>query len=207
MREERTSTGFAGEAPNSDDVGARAGAIGAPKLANGFGSDSTGFATSFSAGGEVTGVFPPKAKGVMAGEMIGGVGTERAAPKKEGIFVVAGAASMAFVVGAIGSTGFEKKLAEAEAEAEMARATLAGGADLGREGIGATVEGGADDIRERRLVDSTAGDADFDESVLAVGKLKVEGKTIGGSLIFPRSPSSTGGRSSSRAEKTRDDVM
>lgn len=32
------------------------------------------------------------------------------------------------------------------------------------------------------------------------------GNTIGGSLILPRSPSSTGGRSSSRAENTREDV-
>ena len=150
---------------------------------------------------------PPNAKGVTAGETMGGVGTESAAPKNEGIFVVVEAASIAFGIGAIGVTGFEKKLADAEEE--MARGTLCGrgsGADLGR-AAGAIVDGGADDILETRLADSTAGVVDFDESVLVDGKLKVEGKTIGGNLILPRSPSSTGGRSSSRAENTRDDVI
>lgn len=158
-------------------------------------------------GGVMAGVLDPKVNGDTAGEKKLGVGAAATSPKNEGIF--AGGASIFGVTAAAG--GSEKKSADAEAATNAGTAVTGAGLGLGIviAGRGATTgetTGGAEAMRLSREGISGAGVVDK-EAGAETGKLNDAGKTIGGSLILSRSPSSTGGRSSSRAENTREDVV
>lgn len=198
--------------PKSDGIGfGGAGAvIEPPKAVKGFGASTFGVSSTTTDGA----ADPPNENGGVGAGRGGVAALAIAAPKNEGIlgadsdfgnsdFGTSGATTV--VTGA----GLEKKSAAAVEDAEIAgnargvETGVRGFGDLiiGITGVGATMGGGV----------GTIGLIGLASTSIAVGLASPKlnppaGKTIGGNLIFPRFPSSTGGKSSSLAENTREEA-
>lgn len=196
-------------------------AIGLPNAANGLVAGATSVVAAEGVGESTKGAtvgFAPKVKGAEGGKTAGVV-----VPKKLGTLAPAvdGKGETGEIDAGAAGGGWEKKF-------DAAGFTIGAGGAEGAEnekagiveaaaGVGAgAITFGSSFANEFVVFVSTTGAVSFlfDANPTAVllvssttsSKLNPAGKTIGGSLIFPNSLSSTGGKSSSRAEKTLDEV-